>query len=250
MCASARRRNIHPSPFWLAIHSRRPHSYRPTERHTSTTPNQASTCPPPPLPAQNPPSLGSTHSPTALPTLLLRDAIIGFADGLTVPFALCAGLSALDSSHIVITAGLAELVAGALSMGLGAALAALTDAKRYEVLEARARAQLRGDGGNGGDGRGRGDDDGDAAEAVWALFERYGVPRKEVAGAVRAVRARGDETWLRFAVEVGMGAQRPRRRSAPLEGVVMGMSYVLGECGWAFSWSESCADATQAASSR
>jgi vacuolar iron transporter family protein len=61
---------------------------------------------------------------------LVRDIVIGMSDGLTVPFALAAGLSgAVDSTHIVITAGLAEIAAGSMAMGLGGYLAARSDAE-------------------------------------------------------------------------------------------------------------------------
>src|ERR1700754_2752946 len=58
----------------------------------------------------------------------VRDIVIGMSDGLTVPFALAAGLSgAVDSSHVVITAGLAEIAAGSIAMGLGGYLAGRTE---------------------------------------------------------------------------------------------------------------------------
>jgi VIT1/CCC1 family predicted Fe2+/Mn2+ transporter len=63
-------------------------------------------------------------------SILVGDIIIGFADGLTVPFALTAGLSSIGSLNLVILGGLAELFAGSISMGLGAFLAAATERKR------------------------------------------------------------------------------------------------------------------------
>ena len=63
---------------------------------------------------------------------MIRDIVIGMSDGLTVPFALAAGLSGVvESTGIVITAGLAEVAAGAIAMGLGGYLAARTDAEHY-----------------------------------------------------------------------------------------------------------------------
>jgi vacuolar iron transporter family protein len=68
-----------------------------------------------------------------LSSALVRDIVIGMADGLTVPFALAAGLSgAVPSTAIIVTAGLAEIAAGAIAMGLGGYLAARTDAEHYE----------------------------------------------------------------------------------------------------------------------
>lgn len=74
------------------------------------------------------------HSSNSVP---VGDIVIGFADGLTVPFALTAGLSSVGSLNLVILGGLAELFAGSISMGLGAFLAAVTERKRYQVEEAR-----------------------------------------------------------------------------------------------------------------
>ncbi|KAI5263178.1 hypothetical protein E4T47_09096 [Aureobasidium subglaciale] len=73
---------------------------------------------------------------------LMRNFIIGFSDGLTVPFALTAGISALGSRRLVILAGVAELASGAISMGLGAYLAAAADAKQYAVEETREKLEI------------------------------------------------------------------------------------------------------------
>ena len=68
---------------------------------------------------------------------IVRDIVIGMSDGLTVPFALAAGLSgAVDTTSIVITAGLAEIAAGSIAMGLGGYLAAKTDAEHYATERA------------------------------------------------------------------------------------------------------------------
>src|SRR5215210_6065870 len=71
-------------------------------------------------------------------TEAVRDIVIGMSDGLTVPFALAAGLSgAVISSNIIITAGLAEIAAGSIAMGLGGYLAAKSDAEHYQSERAR-----------------------------------------------------------------------------------------------------------------
>ena len=67
----------------------------------------------------------------------VKNAIIGFSDGLTVPFALTAGLTSFGSQHLVIIGGIAELIAGSISMGLGAYLAAATERTAYLVRERR-----------------------------------------------------------------------------------------------------------------
>ena len=69
---------------------------------------------------------------------VLRDIVIGMSDGLTVPFALAAGLSgAIASSRVVLTAGLAEIAAGSIAMGLGGWLAARSDAEHYAAERKR-----------------------------------------------------------------------------------------------------------------
>lgn len=73
----------------------------------------------------------------------VRDIVIGMSDGLTVPFALAAGLSgAVESSGIIVTAGLAEVAAGAIAMGLGGYLAARTDAEHFVAERAREEREV------------------------------------------------------------------------------------------------------------
>src|SRR2546428_8884369 len=81
------------------------------------------------------------HHFTASATV--RDIVIGLADGLTVPFALAAGLTgAVAASHVVVTAGLAEIAAGAISMGLGGYLAGRTDAQHYDTERRREELEM------------------------------------------------------------------------------------------------------------
>ena len=78
-----------------------------------------------------------------LSSALVRDIVIGMADGLTVPFALAAGLSgAISSTAIIVTAGLAEIAAGALAMGLGGYLAARTDLEHYQSELQREKDEI------------------------------------------------------------------------------------------------------------
>src|SRR5207248_11314262 len=74
----------------------------------------------------------------------VRDIVIGMSNGLTVPFALAAGLSgALDNSFVVLVAGIAEMAAGSMAMGLGGYLAARSEADTYNSELARERAEVR-----------------------------------------------------------------------------------------------------------
>src|ERR1700756_4284272 len=76
-------------------------------------------------------------------TETVRDIVIGLSDGLTVPFALAAGLSgAVASSHIVVLAGLAEIAAGSIAMGLGGYLAAKGDAEHYASEKIREEREI------------------------------------------------------------------------------------------------------------
>ena len=76
-------------------------------------------------------------------SLAVRDVVIGMADGLTVPFALAAGLSgAVDASHVIIIAGLAEVAAGSIAMGLGGYLAAKGDTEHYESERRREEMEI------------------------------------------------------------------------------------------------------------
>lgn len=139
----------------------------------------------------------SGHLPNK--SVFIRDTILGFADGLTVPFALCAGLSSLKSSRLVILAGLAELFSGAISMGLGCYLAAVTEAKGYEVLERRLIERFvakedRGVSWQGGTGssveQGVGEDD------VYEVLRQYGVGRNEAGEVVKALSCKRN-MWIK-----------------------------------------------------
>jgi VIT1/CCC1 family predicted Fe2+/Mn2+ transporter len=73
----------------------------------------------------------------------VRDVVIGLSDGLTVPFALAAGLSgAVSNAHIIVLAGLAEIAAGSIAMGLGGYLAARGDAEHYASELAREQEEV------------------------------------------------------------------------------------------------------------
>lgn len=121
----------------------------------------------------------------------IRDAIIGFADGLTVPFALTAGLSALGSSKLVLIGGLAELCSGALSMGLGAYLAASTERARYASEERKERHEVATKA------------DAEREECV-EILERYGIGR-EAADAVVRDLCRDEEAWVRVCWSIDDG---------------------------------------------
>ncbi|OCK86090.1 DUF125-domain-containing protein [Lepidopterella palustris CBS 459.81] len=145
---------------------------------------------------------------------VVRDTIIGFADGLTVPFALTAGLSSIGSSRLVIVGGLAELFAGAISMGLGAYLAAVTERKHYEVEEAREKREVE-----------------EAPEAeeeeIYEIFAAYGMNRDTVLPIVEHLKG-NKEMWVKFMMAFELNLQRPNVSRAWISALVMGLSYFLG----------------------
>ncbi|KAK3116951.1 Protein ccc1 [Teratosphaeriaceae sp. CCFEE 6253] len=145
---------------------------------------------------------------------LVRDTIIGFADGLTVPFALTAALSSLGSAKLVILGGLAELFAGSLSMGLGAYLAAVTEMKHYEVEELRERAEVK-------------EKPKAEEEEIYEIFEQYGIARTQSKGVVEGLKA-NEDMWIRFMMDFELKLEKPRTKMAWIEGLVMGVSYFLG----------------------
>src|SRR3974390_1521068 len=123
---------------------------------------------------------------------VVRDVVIGMSDGLTVPFALAAGLSgAVDNSRIIVVAGFAEIAAGAIAMGLGGYLAAKSDAEHYASEESREQRE----------GVERTDDE--VAE-VTAIFAGYGLEQAQIAPIIQAFRNQPD-AWVDFMMRFELG---------------------------------------------
>ena len=145
----------------------------------------------------------------------IRDVVIGMADGLTVPFALAAGLSgAAASSHIITTAGLAEIAAGSVAMGLGGYLAARGDAEHYahelrrEQLEVQATPEQ------------------EAAEIV-DVFKAYGVSAQQCAPVVAALRT-NREAWVNFMMRFELGLEQPDPGRAIRSAATIACAYIAG----------------------
>src|SRR5439155_1743148 len=141
--------------------------------------------------------------------------VIGMADGLTVPFALAAGVSGvIDSTAIVVTAGLAEIAAGSIAMGLGGYLAGKSDLEHYirerarEELEIAQMPEV------------------EAAE-VTELLQSHGLTAEESAPVVAALRKR-PEAWRDFMMRFELGLQKPDPARARTSGLVIGSAYVAG----------------------
>src|SRR5512143_2776118 len=145
----------------------------------------------------------------------VRDVVIGMADGLTVPFALAAGLSgAIDSTGIVVTAGLAEIAAGSLAMGLGGYLAPRSDAAHYASERAREEMEVR---------------EKPAAEAaeVGEVLGSYGLTAAESAPIVRALSTRPG-AWVDFMMRFELGLEPPDPRRALTSALTIAGAYVAG----------------------
>ena len=145
----------------------------------------------------------------------VRDVVIGMADGLTVPFALAAGLSgAVDSTGIVVTAGLAEIAAGSIAMGLGGYLAARGDAEHYTSERAREWEEVR---------------EKPAVEAaeVAEVFREYGLTAEQTTPILEAFRTR-PEAWVDFMMRFELGLERPEPGRARTSALTIALSYVAG----------------------
>lgn len=148
-------------------------------------------------------------------TEAVRDVVIGMSDGLTVPFALAAGLSAaVTSSSLIVTAGLAEVAAGAIAMGLGGYLAAKTDIEHFDAEVARERREIA-------EVPHR-----EVAEvkSVMRGFGLEGEPLERVVAAITADRDR----WVEFMMRFELGIERPDPRRAFTSAFTIGGAYIVG----------------------
>lgn len=146
---------------------------------------------------------------------VVRDIVIGMADGLTVPFALAAGLSgAVNTSTIIITAGLAEVAAGSIAMGLGGYLAARSDAEHYDGELARERREIVQK------------PEAEAAE-VQDVFAAYGLSAAEIAPIVTALQRR-PAAWVDFMMRFELGLEKPNPRRALTSALTIAGAYIAG----------------------
>jgi VIT1/CCC1 family predicted Fe2+/Mn2+ transporter len=145
----------------------------------------------------------------------VRDVVIGMSDGLTVPFALAAGLSgAVDATVIVVTAGLAEIAAGSIAMGLGGYLAARTDAEHYDTERLRESGEV--------------DTMPDAeAQEVADVFRGYGLTDAQISPVVAAIR-QDKNRWLDFMMRFELGLEAPDPNRARVSALTIAAAYILG----------------------
>ena len=146
---------------------------------------------------------------------MIRDIVSGMADGLTVPFALAAGLSgAVDSTTIIVTAGLAEMAAGSIAMGLGGYLAARSDAEHYASERIREQHEI--------------DTVTDLeTQEVAAILATYGVEPAQSTLITNALRQR-PRAWLDFMMRFELGLEEPEPKRALTSALTIGFAYMAG----------------------
>ena len=145
----------------------------------------------------------------------VRDFVIGMSDGLTVPFALAAGLSgAVDQTSIVITAGLAEIAAGSIAMGLGGYLAGRTQIEHYDAEECREYVEI------------------EKLHEVEIketkeIFAEYGLD-DQLQEKIAREMAKNPKKWVDFMMRFELGLKRPDKNRALQSAFVIGVSYIVG----------------------
>jgi VIT1/CCC1 family predicted Fe2+/Mn2+ transporter len=145
----------------------------------------------------------------------VRDFVIGMSDGLTVPFALAAGLSgAVSSTDIVITAGLAEIAAGSIAMGLGGYLAGRTEIEHYESEERREYDEIINK------------HEIEIAETK-EIFAQYGIS-EDLQEKIARDRAKKPKEWVDFMMRFELGLERPDKNRAHHSALVIAISYIVG----------------------
>ena len=145
----------------------------------------------------------------------ITDMVIGMSDGLTVPFALAAGLSgAVDSNAIVITAGIAEIVAGCIAMGLGGYLAGKTEQEHYESELKREHFEV---------------DNYHQKEIdeVKEIFADYGIDA-ETQEHIAQQLAKDKDKWVDFMMKFELGLEKPNPNRARNSALTIGLAYVVG----------------------
>jgi VIT1/CCC1 family predicted Fe2+/Mn2+ transporter len=150
---------------------------------------------------------------------VVRDIVIGMSDGLTVPFALAAGLTgglqgAANPTGIIVTAGLAEIAAGSIAMGLGGYLAAKSDAEHYAKERERERREVD-------------EIPHEEMREVAEVFQEYGLTQEETWPIVEALRKQ-PKKWIDFMMRFELGLEKPDPRRALTSAITIGGAYAAG----------------------
>jgi len=145
----------------------------------------------------------------------IRDFVVGMSDGLTVPFALSAGLSgAVHSNVIIITAGIAEIIAGTISMGLGGYLAGQTEVEHYEGEKKREEHEVK-------------VIPQEELDEIKNILETYGIS-PHVRQGVADDLAKDHKKWVDFMMRFELGLEKPRPHQAFKSAFRIGFSYAVG----------------------
>jgi VIT1/CCC1 family predicted Fe2+/Mn2+ transporter len=145
----------------------------------------------------------------------VRDVVIGMSDGLTVPFALAAGLSgAVANTHLIVVGGMAEIAAGSIAMGLGGYLAARGDAEHYEQEKAREYREIK-------------EIPEEEKAEVSRVFREYGLPAPESARVAEALSHHPD-AWVDFMMRFELGLEAPDPKRALTSAGTIAGAYVAG----------------------
>ena len=146
---------------------------------------------------------------------IVRDIVIGMSDGLTVPFALAAGLTgAINSTGIIVTAGLAEIAAGSIAMGLGGYLAAKSDAEHYTKEREREKREVA-------------EIPHEEMREVAEVFQAYGLTEDETWQIVQALK-RQPQNWIDFMMRFELGLEKPNPRRALTSALTIAGAYIAG----------------------
>jgi vacuolar iron transporter family protein len=145
----------------------------------------------------------------------VRDIVIGMSDGLTVPFALAAGLSgAVQNTRLIVIGGLAEIAAGSIAMGLGGYLAARGDAEHYEQERLREEREII-------------EIPEEEKAEVSRVFEAYGLTKAQSMPIVEAL-SQHPKSWVDFMMRYELGLEEPDPRRALTSAATIAVSYVAG----------------------
>ncbi len=146
----------------------------------------------------------------------VRDIVIGMSDGLTVPFALAAGLTGIASASpgIIVTAGLAEIAAGSIAMGLGGYLAAKSDAEHYAREHEREKREVN-------------EIPEEEMREVAEVFHSYGLTKKESTPIVEAL-AQNHQKWVDFMMRFELGLEEPDPKRALASALTIAGAYIAG----------------------
>ena len=158
---------------------------------------------------------GHAHEQHQGTTVALRDFVIGMSDGLTVPFALSAGLSgAVSNNNIILLAGIAEIVAGTISMGLGGYLAGQTEIDHYEGEKRREELEIK-------------EIPKEEQREVKEILAAYGLS-EGVQTQVAEELTRDHKKWVDFMMRFELGLEKPDPRQAYASALRIGISYAVG----------------------